>query len=88
MVKEGGKRERIVRSFGMCRMVRWSSRLAVTAYSQLGTRKGRLAAWRHKIGRHDTGLCCRCFFFFFFFKSRNPACSLVPWQEGVITPTR
>ena len=27
-------------------------------------------------------------FFFFFFKSRNPACGLVPWQGGVITPTR
>ena len=60
MVKEGRKKERVVKGFSMGRVVRWSSRLAVTAYSQLHTGKGQLAAWRHKIGRHDTGLCRRC----------------------------
>ena len=59
-VKEGRKKERIVKGFGIGRVVRWSSRLAVTAYSQLRMGKGRLAACRHKIGRHDTGLCRRC----------------------------
>ena len=60
IVKEGRKRERVVKGFGIGRVVRWSSRLTVTAYSQLRKGKGRLAAWRHKIGRHDTGLCRRC----------------------------
>ena len=60
MVKEGQKKERVDKGFGMGRVMRWSSRLAVTAYSQLRTGKGRLAAWRHKIGWHDTGLCRRC----------------------------
>ena len=53
-------KERVVKGFGMRRVVRWTSRLAVTAYSQLCTGKGRLAAWRHKIGRHETELCGRC----------------------------
>ena len=44
MVKEGQKKEKVVKGFGMGRVVRWSSRLAVTAYSQLRTGKGRLAA--------------------------------------------
>ena len=60
LVKERRKKERVVKGFGIGRVVRWSSRLAVTAYYQLRTEKGRLAAWRHKIGRHDTGLCRRC----------------------------
>ena len=34
--------------------------MAVTAYFELRTGKGRLAAWRHMIRRHETGLCCRC----------------------------
>ena len=59
IVKEGRKKERVVKGFSIGRVVRWSSRLSVTAYSQLRTGKGRLAAWRHKIGRHDTGLCRR-----------------------------
>ena len=78
MVKEGRKRERVVQGFGMGRVVRLSSRLAVIAYSQLRTGKRRLAVWRYKIGRHETGFCHRCavtetephvgvFFFFFFF---------------------
>ena len=50
----------MVKGFGMGKVVRWSSRLAVTASSQHCTGKGRLAAWRHKIGRHDMGLCRRC----------------------------
>ena len=53
MVKEGRKRERVDRGFGMSRVLRWSSRLAVTAYSQLRTGKERLAAQRYKIGRHN-----------------------------------
>ena len=44
MVKEGRKKERVVKGFGMGREARWSSRLAVTAYSQLHMRTGRLAA--------------------------------------------
>ena len=60
IVKEGRMKERVVKGFGMGRVVRWSSRLAVTAYSQLHTGKGRLVAWRHKIGQHETGFCGRC----------------------------
>lgn len=30
------------------------------AYSQLRTGKRQLAMWRHKIGRHETGLYPRC----------------------------
>ena len=60
MVKEGWKQERVVKGFGMGRVVRWSSRLAVTAYSPLRTAKGQLAALRNKIGSHDTGLYRRC----------------------------
>ena len=59
-IKEERKGERAVKGFGMGRVIRWSSRLAVTAYSQLRTGKERLAAWRHRIGRDDTGLCRRC----------------------------
>ena len=33
MVKEWRKKERVVKDFGMGRVVRWSSRLAVAAYS-------------------------------------------------------
>ena len=44
IVKEGRMKERVVKGFGMGRVVRWSSRLAVTAYSQLHTGKGRLVA--------------------------------------------
>ena len=59
-VKQERKGERVVKGFGMGRVIGWSSRLSVTAYSQLRTGKGRLAAWRHKIGKDDTGPCRRC----------------------------
>ena len=50
----------MVKGFGMGRVVRWSGRMAVTAFSQLRTGMGRLAAWRHKIGRHEMGWYRRC----------------------------
>ena len=59
MVKEGRKKERVVKVFCMGRVERWSSSLAVMAYSQLRMRKGQLATCRHKFGRHNTGLCHR-----------------------------
>ena len=40
LLKEGRKKERVVKGFGMSRVVGWSSRLALTAYSQLRMGKG------------------------------------------------
>ena len=60
LVKEGRKKENVVNRFGMVRMVWWSSRLAVTAYSQLHAGKRRLVALQYKIGSHETGFCRRC----------------------------
>ena len=43
--KERRRQERVVRGFGSGRVVRWSSRYAITAFSQLQTNKGLLASW-------------------------------------------
>ena len=58
--KERRRQERVVRGFGSGRVVRWSSRYATTAFSQLRKNKGLLALWLKKIGRVDSGLCRRC----------------------------
>ena len=60
LVKERRKKERIAKAFCMGRVVRWSSRWVVIAYSQLRTGKGRLAASRYRIGRHEMALCRKC----------------------------
>ena len=39
----------------MGRIIRWSSRVAVSAYSQLCMVKGRLTAWRLRSGKDETG---------------------------------
>ena len=49
LLKEGRKKARVVRGFGIGRVVRWSGRLAVIAYSQLRMGKGWLAACKYKI---------------------------------------
>lgn len=59
-VTEGKKQERVVKGFSMGRVLRWSSRLLVTAYSQLRTRKRSLSVWRQRIGKDKTGQCRRC----------------------------
>ena len=59
-VKEMRKEERVVKGFGVGRVVRWKSRYAVSAYSQLRTGKGLLGAWLKKIGKAESGDCVRC----------------------------
>ena len=58
--KEKRRQERVVPGFGSGRVVRWTSRYAITAFSQLRTNKGMLASWLKRIGRSDSGLCRRC----------------------------
>ena len=58
--KKRRRQERVVRGFGSGRVVRWSSRYAITAFSQLRMNKGLLASWLRKIGRVDSDLCRRC----------------------------
>ena len=54
--KERRRQERVVRGFGSGRVVRWASRYAITAFSQLRMNKGLLASWLNKIGRTDSDL--------------------------------
>ena len=58
--RERRQKERVVSGFGSGRVVRWTSRYAITAFSQLRTNKGLLASWLMKIGRADSDLCWRC----------------------------
>lgn len=61
-VKAGREQERVDKGFCMRRVVRWSSRSAVTVYSQLHTGKGRLTAWRLGSGQEDMWLGCRYYY--------------------------
>ena len=58
--KQRRRQERVMQGFGSGRVVRWSSRYAITAFGQLRTNKGLLASWLKKIGRVESGLCQRC----------------------------
>ena len=58
--KERRRQEKVVRGFGSGRVVLWTSRYAITAFSQLRTNKGMLASWLKRVGHADSDLCRRC----------------------------
>lgn len=56
------RKERVVKGFGVGRIMKWKERHAVTAYSQPRSGKGRLGVWPRTTGRRDYDRlrCSRC----------------------------